>query len=192
MSKRTRTEFQSQLSDPSKEWKKLGRSYDKIDKSDLKILLKHATDDLDSFVKKHPKYKQLKSKIIAVCLCQGGGLHYNDGTTGIRDFDVYTFFSDDCSIRYPVRRRAVKDFGINKFGKTYPTPKERNNYPDFIGRNVDIMARHIEDKKNYIESLQTYLTEQKTPTAFHLAQKGVVVLWPENDIGKTIWNKKAI
>jgi hypothetical protein len=190
MSKRSRTDYESE--NPPQPWKQIGRSYDKIDKSDLEILLSLATKDLDSFVKKNPKYKQLKSQVIAVCLCQGGALHYNDGTTGIRDFDVYTFFSDNTSIRYPVRRRSVMDFGIPKFSKTYPSPKERNNKPDFVGRNCDIMGRQIPLKKDYIESIQSYLTEQKSPTAYHLAHKAVVVLWPKADMGKTIWNRGIV
>jgi hypothetical protein len=172
---------------PEKPWKQLGRSYEKIDKSDLEILLSLAMTDLDCFVKKNPKYKPLKSQIISICLCQGAALHYKDGKTGIRDFDVYIFFSDSSSIRYPVRRRTVMDFGTPKFGKTYPSPKERNNKPHFIGRNCDIMGRQIPMKKDYTESIQSYLTEQKSPTAYHLAQKAVVVLWPRADMGKIVW-----
>jgi hypothetical protein len=32
-------------------------------------------------------------RVIAVALCQGAALHYVDGKTGVKDFDVFTFYA---------------------------------------------------------------------------------------------------
>jgi len=161
-------------------WKSEGRSYLPIAKEDLERLLKLAQKDLNTFIKKDPKYAELKNKIIAICLCQGAGLHYQDGKTGIRDFDVYTFFSDDCKVRYPVRRCSVADFGSDKFGKTQPHPYKTNRlHPEFVGRHVDLLARHINNTGDFKTSITNYLEHKETDTAMYLSQKGVVCLYPE-------------
>jgi hypothetical protein len=174
------------------EWKIKGRSYELINRSDLEILLSIARTDFNDFCERYSKYKPLKDHIIAICLCQGGALHYIDETTGIRDFDVYIFFDNETSITYPVRRRSVKDFGTDKFGTTYPGANIKNFHPEFIGRNIDLMARNIDKTGDYIESIQNYLKNQNSPTAYYLSQKAVVVLYPEEDIGKILWNAKKV
>jgi len=174
-------------------WKKIGRSYEKITKSDLKRLLKLTKDDHKDFIRRHPKYKNLK--VLSICLCQGGALHYLDGKTGIRDFDTYIFFERNQSIRYPCRRRGFGDFGESKFGKTYINPSNSqsvNKYTQAKGRYVDIMGREIDNIDNdYEKSIQNYLKEPKSATPYFLSQKAAVVLEPINDLGKIIWPLNA-
>lgn len=170
--------------------KQLGRSYEKIEKSDLERLLKLSMDDFNDLKKRKPEYR--KSKIISVCLCQGGALHYVDGKNGIRDFDVYIFFDNSSPIKWQCRRRIVADFGESKFGRTYEfmrTSTEVDYDPKYKGRKVDLMGRdiHFDPLDTYIEAIQKYLSEENTPTAHYLSLKAVVVLSPVEDMGKVIW-----
>lgn len=176
-------------------WKKIGRSYEKITKDDLERLLKLTKDDYDDFVNRHPKYKDLK--ILSICLCQGAALHYIDGQTGVRDFDIFMFFERKGCVRYPFRRRGFKDFGKSKFGKTYinlnnfkSSSKSSSKYENTKGRTIDIMGREINNIDNdYEKSIQEYLANPKSDTSYYLSQKAVVVLEPIKDLGKIIWGQ---
>lgn len=160
------------------EWKQMGRSYKKITKKDLKKLLSLAQKDNSSLKRRHPKYRQLKQ--LAICLCQGGALHYVDGKNGIRDFDVYTFYAEHPTVRYPVRRKVVADFGESAHGQSY-------GREDLKGRSVDLMGRQIRDMGDYKASICDYLEEQPTDTAHYLARKAVITLWPVEDMGDVVW-----
>ena len=143
-------------------------------------------DDHEDFIRRHPKYKDLK--ILSICLCQGAALHYLDGKTGIRDFDVYIFFEKHPTIKYPFRRRGFRDFGKYKFGKTYTRPGSSLKYQNAKGRIIDIMGHEIDNINNdYKKSIQGYLSEPHSTTPYFLAQKAVVVLEPKEDMGQVIW-----
>ncbi len=169
------------------DWKKLKRSLVEITDEDLIHLTKLAEQDFDELTIRYPKYEQLREHKIAVCLCQGAALHYIDHTTGVRDFDIYTFFDKAAPIRWPFRRRAVKDFGSNKFGKTLCKPGSRESYNKFKGRKVDILGRQIPYNGDYQDSIQEWLRTNNAPTPYHLSQKAVVVLWPPKDRGDVVW-----
>lgn len=181
MSKRTRKDLEEYIP----EWKTIDRSLKEITIDDLKKLLNIVKEDFNDFISRKSQYKSMK--LISMCLCQGAGLHYVDKTTGIRDFDVFMFFDDSKGPEYPPRARRVKDFGDDKFGKTFETPNPKNNHPEFIGRNIDILGRSIKYIDNYKKSIIKYLQNQETDTAYHLSRKAVVVLYPEEDIGTVLW-----
>lgn len=156
------------------------RSFNKFKPGDLEKVLRFAVEDRKDFISRLPKYKYLESNIQAICLCQGGALHYVNGKNGVRDLDVYTFYSEG---PYPFRRRAIRDFGKSQFGRyiTYPEGYE--------GRVVDILGRVIPTPTDdYVKNIQSYLSKEGTATAHYLAEKAVVVLWP--NMGRVIWNKK--
>jgi hypothetical protein len=103
-----------------------------------------------------------------------------DGKTGVKDFDVWSFF---CEIAgQPIRRRQVvsRDFGQPHFGKS-------PDKPNFIGVKVDLLFKSIActPERSPARSLQQYLTEGRTDTARHLAKKAVVLLEPK--VGVVIW-----
>jgi hypothetical protein len=171
------------------------RSYERLTLGDLGKLLNLSMDEHDNFFHRHPVYRKLK--LLSICLCQGGALHYIDGKTGIRDFDVFFFFDNNTPIRYPFRRRGFADFGESKFGKTKsnqdPPPTKMAKAK---GKVIDVMGRQIPNiDDDYVKSLQTYLkkglaSENDSSTPYRLAQKAVVTLWPTEDLGKVIWPKK--
>lgn len=81
-----------------------GRSYKKITLRDLKSLDEIARKDRVDFFKRQPKYKVYANRVICTALCQGAAMHYINGSTGINDFDVYTFYKKHPSVTwYPKR-----------------------------------------------------------------------------------------
>lgn len=160
------------------------RSYKKIDRRDLKRLAKIAQDDSQDFFARYPEWRKLYSKrIICVALCQGAAQHYVDGKNGIKDFDVWTFYSVHSSGKpFPYRRMGHGDFGKSKFGR----------HPDdlkFEGRCVDLLGRSVKCglKDDPIKIIHKYLTKTKTHSAVELSKKAVVMLEPLDLIGTVVW-----
>jgi hypothetical protein len=135
------------------------------------------------FFERYPQWQHLyRNRILAVCLCQGAALHYVDGTNGVKDFDVWTFYAMQPEAPFPWRRRSTKDFGISKFGKH---PKDTR----YLGRRVDLFGRAIdrERREEPVQAIQRYLRLEYTESARRLAMKPVVVIDPEAQRGKIIW-----
>jgi len=160
------------------------RSKEIIAKSDLRRLLRLATEDMNEFFERNPSYSRpYKGKHLLIALCQGAALHYIDRKNGVKDFDVWLFYPER-KIRLPYRRRGEMDFGVSKFGK-HPNDQK------YIGRRVDILMRsnsffNIRDPELAITN---YLTKKKTKTAKLLSQKAVVGLYPDSVFGKVLWLK---
>ena len=115
------------------------RSYKTITRRDLARFAALADADRIDFFKRKPDTGRLYAgRLIAVALCQGAALHYVDGTNGIKDFDVWSFYDQHPQRPFPYRRRAKVDFGDPKFGKTTDSPQ-------YIGRRVDLIGRSMRD-----------------------------------------------
>ncbi|GIK74792.1 MAG: hypothetical protein BroJett021_37800 [Chloroflexota bacterium] len=158
-----------------------GRSYQAIEITDLRRLVQIAQKDEFEFFEKHPEWAKLYAgRKICIALCQGAALHYIDGSTGINDFDIYTFYrKHPAKSLYPKRIKSY-DFGDTKFGQS-------QDKPGFIGRRVDCLVRSIDAAKgeDVEASIQRYLRDGKTETARLLAAKAVILLEP--NCGKVIW-----
>jgi len=152
------------------------RSYEKITKADLKKLLSFAQEDRKKFFSKYPRWKKLYSdRIICIALCQGAALHYLDEKNGVKDFDVWTFYSEHQSEPFPYRRMGHADFGPSKFG-CHPDDIDK-----FDGRCVDLVGRSLKCSKNAepVKALHEYLSNPKTKTAAELSKKAVILLYPQ-------------
>lgn len=152
------------------------RSYDTFQAADLAHLAEIARRDLDAFISRNPHHRGLENRLLLVALCQGAALHYIDSRNGVKDFDVWTFFSDDgVSPPYPVRRRGEASF-------------QRDNFTNST-RRVDLLGRTLKVSTNAdpFSAMQDYLGSAKTGTAWHLAQKAVVALEPVGRRGEVIW-----
>lgn len=160
-----------------------GRSYHPISLTDLQRLAKLAHRDRKDFFRRYPRWaKAYASRLICVALCQGAAKHYVDGTTGINDFDVYTFYRAHPQKQWYPKRRKSYDFGDPKFGHS-------TDRPDFLGRRVDCFGRAINtDKQDRVSVLRRYLREGKTKTARLLAGNAVVLLEPK--CGMVVWPLK--
>jgi len=153
------------------------RSVERIDDGDLAKLCEIAIEDSEDFFSRHRQYK---SPTVCIALCQGAALHYIDGQSGVKDFDVWTFYAKTDAPAFPVRRRGRRDFGKSKFGKN----------PDdvgFAGRRVDLLGRSIEALPDPIASIQAYLRQVRTKTTMELSRKAVVLLYPPHVRGKVAW-----
>ena len=159
-----------------------GRSYESIDMADLQRLAEIARTDRENLFARKPRYAVLGERLLCVALCQGAALHYVDGHNGVKDFDVWTFYASHPEITYPWRRRVAHDFGNPKFGKS---PDE----PRYVGRHVDLLGRSLKAEVNTdpMIALCGYLSECRTKTARHLAQKAVVLLEPASLLGTIAW-----
>ena len=151
------------------------RSYDQFQLKDLTYLYDLAVEDLNSFIERNPRHRSLRDRVLLVTLCQGAALHFFDGRTGVKDFDVWTFFLNELGKPvYPTRRRGVDDFTGEQF-------RESERRVDFMGRTLK-----ADVGTDPIDAVQTYLRSGATKTSYCLAQKAVVVLSPGLR-GKVIW-----
>jgi hypothetical protein len=164
------------------------RSLAVFDSEDLQRLSEIARKDLDRFIAKAISARaHFANKILCVALCQGAALHYVDHANGVKDIDIYTFFADDRTGVFPPRRPVMSyDFGPSKFGR----------HPDdvgYTGRRVDCLGKSIPHIAGMspIEALRRYLQTKFTPTAYHLAQKTVVIIDPAEYRGQVVWPAPA-
>lgn len=160
------------------------RSPEIITKPDLKKLLELASQDMEEFFVRNPKYKKdYEGKESLIALCQGGALHYIDKKNGVKDFDVW-FFYPKKELQLPYRRRGVVDFGKSKFGKHPKVIK-------YEGRTIDVLMRSDSNfnRTSPEKGIEKYLDAQTTNTAKKLSQKAVIGLYPESVFGKVLWPK---
>jgi len=158
------------------------RSYAPITIEDLKRLRDIEAKSRREFFERQPKCVALANRVICVALCQGAALHHLNGKNGIKDFDVWTFYSALPGIEFPCRWRAQQDYGDPKFGKS-------PDRLDFIGRRVDLMGRSlavdIESAPEFV--LRRYLSEKHTTSSRFLSEKAAIMLEPINLLGTCIW-----
>ena len=64
----------------------------RISRADLLRLAEIARHDRQRMFAANPNWRAYGDRLLAVTLCQGAALHYLDGHTGVKDFDVWTFF----------------------------------------------------------------------------------------------------
>lgn len=164
-------------------------------RSRAKITLDHlerlanlaATDQTERF-RRRPRWQPYADRVLCVALCQGAALHFLDEHTGVKDFDVYTFYSEDQALGpFPPRWRRTADFGPSVFGRYAPDP------PRFAGRRVDLIGRSLKvaPYAEPVGAVRDYLRAGRTATARHLAAKAVVALDPPSLRGIVIWQEDA-
>ena len=159
------------------------RSFEQIRREDLARLAAIAHADRDDLFSRNPDLgSAYRDRVLIVALCQGAALHFLNGRNGVKDFDVWTFFSNNPSRQFPARRNVHRDFGDPRFGVS-------TDQPDFRGRRVDLIGRSIpwRSGQNAVEAVQNYLRTSKAESPRLLAQKAVIVLEPENEMGTIIW-----
>jgi len=159
------------------------RSYKEIALKDLGRLAEIARWDREDLFRRIPRWGRLYAdRVLCVALCQGAALHYVTGQTGVKDFDVWTFYRAHPAAPFPARRLRTVDFGDRKFGQS-------PDKPEFVGRRVDLIGRSLkcEPSDNPVRVVQAYLSEGRTRSARCLAEKAVVLLVPPDRRGQIIW-----
>lgn len=159
------------------------RSPERITQRDLAKLAANAAADREARFTKKPRWQPYAERILCVALCQGAALHYVDGKSGVKDFDVYTFYAEHRVGPFPARWLLNADFGVSRFGRN---PEDDDI---FEGRRVDLIGRSLEVGSNAdpIEAVRAYLQRPRTETAQCLAKKAVVLLDPEPLRGRVVW-----
>jgi len=163
------------------------RSYLPICDEDLRRLGRLARIDRQSlFERKVELGRCYGDRLFAVALCQGAALHRINGTTGVKDFDVWSFYINNSKRSFPYRRRTIVDFDDPKFGRT-------RGYEHFVGRKVDLLGRSLFIRRgdNVVTSLREYLRAGRTLSARHLAEKAVILIEPEPLFGYVVWPEDA-
>ncbi len=156
-----------------------------------------------------PEYR---SRRVAVALAQGAALHYLDGRHGVKDLDVWTFYACIPGTRFPADRRETHaDFGPSELGRQqYDFAAARNEreqarwrrWDGYTGRRVDFLTRALPaephaDADTAARAIQDWLANGsrearvKKSTAWHLAQKAVVLITPTGGLGRVIWPPPA-
>lgn len=154
----------------------------KLTDEHLRRLAEIAETDRERLFSRNRHLEVYRDRILFTALCQGAALHYVDGTNGVKDLDVYTFYAESPAIGYPYRRRGVSDFGDSELGR----------HPDdhaFVGRRVDLLGRalKVEPSADPVSAVRGYLKAGATATAKELAKKAVVVIDRGARFGQVIW-----
>jgi hypothetical protein len=148
------------------------RSLAAIELAGLRRLAALAADaEADLFIRRPQGSGRYAGRLLGRALCQGGALHYLDTATGVKDFDVWSFYAGYGDRRFPERWRGTRDFGPSKFGR-YP-----GDPPSYSGRPVDLLGRSLPVPLGIDPALalHRYLEGRRTASARALAGKAVGV-----------------
>jgi hypothetical protein len=159
-------------------------SYARITKTDLRKLGRLAREERDDFFARHPEWALLyRKRMLCSALCGSGALHYLNGITGVREFQVCTFYAEHAEAPFPYQHVSHLDYGESKFGCDPDLPEA------YAGLRVELQGRSLDARPgdDPLEVLQRYLKAGQTPTARQLAKKAVVLLEPEELLGIEAW-----
>jgi hypothetical protein len=159
------------------------RSYERITRADLKRLARIAREEREDFFGRHPEWALLyRRRMLGSALCQEAALHFINGTSGLREFDVWSFYAEHAEAPFPHHIVSHRDLGKSKFGRALDAEGYR-------GRRVDLSGRSLpcEASADPVEALQQYLRRGETPSARSLRQSAVILIEPEHYTGYVVW-----
>ncbi len=165
------------------------RSPERIVRNDLVRLVGLAAEAERSLFKRRPRGAgRYAGRLLCRALCQGGALHYLDGKTGVKDFDVWSFYAELDDGPFPYRWRGTADFGPSRFGRWPYDPSS------FQGRRVDFLGRSLpaELSADPAEVLHEYLLSKCSDSAKELAGKAVVLIDPIGRLGEIVWPRRSV
>jgi hypothetical protein len=161
-----------------------GRSWERIQEDDL-VRLRRLAEQAETglFARNPGGAGRYAGRLLCRALCQGAALHYIDGKRGVKDFDVWSFYSQLEAGPFPYRWRGTADFGPSRFGRYPPDP------PAFLGRRVDFLGRSLPVglSADPVAALREYLSSASTTTSRALAGKAVVLIYPSDRLGQVVW-----
>lgn len=153
--------------------------------TDLDRLIEIERAERARLVKSSPVWGAHADRLLCVCLCQGAALHLLDGRSGVKDLDVWTFFSrspqlDSRAINSGFRAGRHRDSGLSHLGRWHD-PDGPTRFRTYTGRRIDLfgVALRVAPDADPVAALRGWLGERPTTRAHYLAEKAVVMLWPE-------------
>jgi len=136
-------------------------SLERITRTDLRRLARIAADEREDFFARHAEWKLLYARrLLCTALCGQSALHYCNGTAGIEEFDVWSYYAAHAEAAFPHHRDSYRDFGKSKFGRPGDDP---------------------------VVSLQRYLRSGRAPSARKLRRSVLVLIEPESHLGYVAW-----
>lgn len=88
-----------------------GRSLARIDVDDLLRLAVLAAEVEAGLFARNPRGAgRYAGRLVCRALCQGAARHYLDGENGVKDFDVWSFYTARSDGPFPYRWRGTADF----------------------------------------------------------------------------------
>jgi hypothetical protein len=160
------------------------RSLERIEIADLLRLAALAADaEAELFMRNPQGSGRYAGRLLGRALCQGAALHYVNGSNGVKDFDVWSFYAQYDDWPFPARWRGTRDFGPSKFGRCSGDPSR------YSGRRVDFLGRSLPFRPGVDPAvvLRGYLGRPRTTSAKALAVKAAVLIDPENRVGEIVW-----
>lgn len=160
-----------------------GRSMAQIDIADLYHLAEIAAGVEEDMFARHPEGAgRYAGRLLCRALCQGAAARHVDRKSGVKDFDVWSFYAARRG-SFPARWRGTADFGRPRFGR-FPGDPQR-----YQGRRVDLLGRSLPVPLDAElgNALRGYLSAARTAAARALAAKAVVLIIPSNRAGEIIW-----
>jgi hypothetical protein len=157
------------------------RSYDKITTEDLQRFRDVALRRLDIAFSHAPVAALYRNRLLLLAFCQGGARHYLDGKNGLKDIDVWAFFSAGPSKPFPYRVVWNADFGPSHHGRH---PSDRG----CLGRRVDLIGRSIPWREGEPEdqAVKAWL-RRGGKSASLIADDPVIGLAPSHYFEQMIW-----
>lgn len=153
----------------------------------LDRLAEIALEDQAAMFTRTPRLAVYRDRLLLIALCQGGALHYLDGSNGVKDLDVYSFYAQHPTVRMHPLRHTVADFGASEFGHRPADAEARGR--KFVGRAVDLLVRSlpVEPDADPIMAVRGWLLASKNETPRLLKQKAVIGLYPNIYRGSVVW-----
>lgn len=156
------------------------RSFEPIQYEDLALFAKASISKLTEVFGRTAVASLYRDRLLLLVLAQGGALHFENGTNGLKDIDVWAFFANGPDRPFPHRVRWTADFGPSKFGRS----------PDdvgFTGRRIDILGRSIDVciDESPEASVKRWLNGWST-SAVALRKKPMFIISPPEKLGLRI------
>ena len=161
-------------------------SLHRINGADLAHLAKLARQDIQDFFRRNPSMEKIHGKrFLCSALCQGAAIHRVLPTYGygIKDFDVWSFFSRT------TRGNPLGMFRRRSTRVPFGRPKPSGD------KSVDLLWRSIDGSpSDPIEAVQNWL-RGRSSSARALARKAVVILDPIQHRGQpdpVVWQVRRV
>ena len=149
-----------------------------VTQDELQDLATLAIAEEKAFFERNPHLIEFyRQRLILVALCQGAALQYLGCGYGVKDFDIHFFYAQNPN--KPRLSRAVKSYYVDV--GAFP-----NVSIDFIRTVVPKAQPHLKPEVA-IQTIQEFLHSKPTSNAWHLSQKAVIGLYPDEVFEEQIW-----